>query len=91
MASDREKILDFISFALVYSYMRLVDVKLDNTNVKAVKKSRKSGDLEEDKHILKSSLQERILHSLQKIQGCFPPVKGKGSPLLVQGSEKSRG
>lgn len=66
--------------------MRLVAVRLDNTNVKAVKKSRKNRDLKEDKHTLKSSLQERILHSLQKMQGCFP----KGSPLLVQGSEKSR-
>lgn len=50
MASDREKILDFISFALVYSFMRCVAVRLDNTNVKAVKKSRKSRDLKEDRH-----------------------------------------
>lgn len=51
MASDGEKILDFISFALVYSFMRLVAVRLDNTNVKAVKKSRKSRDLKKDKHL----------------------------------------
>lgn len=48
--------------------MRLVAVRLDNTNVKGVK-SRKSRDLKEDKHTLKSLLQERILHSLQKMQG----------------------
>ena len=50
MASDREKILDFISFALVYSFLRCVAVRLDNTNVKAVKKSRKSRDLK-DRHL----------------------------------------
>ena len=77
MASDRVKILDVILFALVYSYMRLVDVKLDNTNVKAVKKSRKSGDLKEDKHVLKSSLQERTLHSLQKYKTAFLQPRGK--------------